>query len=325
MFLASVFRPIRMASASVLQRLNQRTKEAENIISELKGQIENLRQSAAISISKPEEDRLRIENEELRKDIETLKVQLILAEASNGVRQIALPTIKGREMSGSAKDSAKVPEEPKVKVEPKGNGGKEKPSKGEKKKDQPNTSEAEPKAKKGKPDKKAAAPANENVDVSRLDFRVGKIVKVEKHPDADTLYLEQVDVGEGKTRTVVSGLVKHITLEEMQDKVAVFMCNLKPAKMRGVLSEAMIMCASTPEKVEILNVPKGAAIGDKVFAEGYTGEPDAMLNPKKKIWEAVKPDLRVNKNKVATYKGAALKIEGKGEITSPSLSDVAIQ
>ncbi|XP_071126044.1 aminoacyl tRNA synthase complex-interacting multifunctional protein 1-like [Mytilus edulis] len=320
MFIARVFQPIRMASASVLQRLNQRTKEAENIISELKGQIENLRQSAAISISKPEEDRLRIENEDLKKDIETLKVQLILAEASNGVRQIPLPTKKGREMSGSANDSGKDPEEPKVKVEPK-----EKPSKGEKKKDQTKTSEAEPKAKKGKPEKKAAAPTNENVDVSRLDFRVGKIVKVEKHPDADTLYLEQVDVGEGKTRTVVSGLVKHITLEEMQDKVAVFMCNLKPAKMRGVLSEAMIMCASTPEKVEILNVPKGAAIGDKVFAEGYTGEPDAMLNPKKKVWEAVKPDLRVSKNKVATYKGAALKIEGKGEITSPSLADVAIQ
>jgi hypothetical protein len=45
----------------------------------------------------------------------------------------------------------------------------------------------------------------------------------------------------------------------------------------------------------------------------------------KKVWEAVKPDLRVNKNKVATYKGAALKIEGKGEITSPTLSDVEIQ
>lgn len=58
----------------------------------------------------------------------------------------------------------------------------------------------------------------------------------------------------------------------MQDKVAVFMCNLKPAKMRGILSEAMIMCASTPEKVEILNVPQGSSIGDKVYAEGYSGK-----------------------------------------------------
>ena len=47
----------------------------------------------------------------------------------------------------------------------------------------------------------------EVVDVSRLDFRIGKIVEVEKHPDADTLYLEKVDVGEAAPRTVVSGLV----------------------------------------------------------------------------------------------------------------------
>jgi len=58
----------------------------------------------------------------------------------------------------------------------------------------------------------------------------------------------------------------------MQNKVAVFMINLKPAKMRGVLSQAMIMCASTPEKIEILNVPAGANIGDVVVAEGYLGE-----------------------------------------------------
>lgn len=73
---------------------------------------------------------------------------------------------------------------------------------------------------------------------------------VNKHPDADSLYVEEVDVGEGKTRTIVSGLVKHVPIEEMQDRIAIFMCNLKPAKMRGVLSEGMLMCASTPEKVE---------------------------------------------------------------------------
>lgn len=310
-----------MASASVLQRLNQRAKEAESLITELKGQIDNLRKNAAISVSKPEEDRLRSENEELRKEINKLKVQLVLAEANNGVRQVPLPTAKGRDVSGSSKVAIKGQEEPVANDEQeKKDSEKKKPAKGDKKKD--NNGEAEPKAKK---EKKSAEPSDENIDVSRLDFRVGKIMKVEKHPDADTLYVEQVDLGEGKNRTVVSGLVKHVTLEQMQDKVAVFMCNLKPAKMRGVLSEAMVMCASTPEKVEILNVPKGAAVGDRVFAEGYTGAPDAILNSKKKIWETVKPDLRVNKNKVACYKGAVLKIEGKGEITAPTLADVQIQ
>ena len=58
-----------------------------------------------------------------------------------------------------------------------------------------------------------------------------------------------MDLGEARPRTIVSGLVKHVPLEEMQNRVAIFMCNLKPAKMRGVLSEGMLMCASSPDKV----------------------------------------------------------------------------
>jgi len=61
----------------------------------------------------------------------------------------------------------------------------------------------------------AAAGAGETVDVSRLNMRIGRIVDVQKHPDADSLYVEQVDVGEAKNRTVVSGLVKHIPLEQV--------------------------------------------------------------------------------------------------------------
>jgi tRNA-binding EMAP/Myf-like protein len=48
-----------------------------------------------------------------------------------------------------------------------------------------------------------------------LDLRVGKIVKCEKHPEADLLYVEQIDLGEGKLRNVCSGLVKFVSLEEV--------------------------------------------------------------------------------------------------------------
>lgn len=58
---------------------------------------------------------------------------------------------------------------------------------------------------------------------------------------------------------------------QMQDRLAIFMCNLKPAKMRGILSEAMVMCASTPEKVEILNPPSGSEIGDAVTVIDFPG------------------------------------------------------
>jgi tRNA-binding EMAP/Myf-like protein len=50
-----------------------------------------------------------------------------------------------------------------------------------------------------------------------MDIRVGKIISCEKHPDADSLYVEQIDVGEAEgPRTIVSGLVKYVPLEEMQ-------------------------------------------------------------------------------------------------------------
>ena len=89
--------------------------------------------------------------------------------------------------------------------------------------------------------------------------------------DADALYLEKIECGEEKPRQVISGLVKHVPLEEMQNRMVVILCNLKPAKMRGILSEAMVMCASTPEKVEILLPPPGAAPGDLVTVPGFEG------------------------------------------------------
>lgn len=68
-----------------------------------------------------------------------------------------------------------------------------------------------------KPAAEAKTKATEvEASVSRLDIRVGLIKKAQKHPDADSLYVEEIDVGEELPRTVVSGLVKYIPLEEMQ-------------------------------------------------------------------------------------------------------------
>jgi len=58
----------------------------------------------------------------------------------------------------------------------------------------------------------------------------------------------------------------------MQNRMAVLLCNLKPAKMRGVVSQAMVMCASSPEKVEILAPPLGAVPGDRITFEGFPGK-----------------------------------------------------
>lgn len=75
----------------------------------------------------------------------------------------------------------------------------------------------------------------------------------------------------------------------MQNRLVVCLCNLKPAKMRGVESQAMVMCASTPEKVEILEVDPMCRPGDVVQCPPFVRRPDPVLNPKKKIWETVAP------------------------------------
>ncbi|KAK6161743.1 hypothetical protein DH2020_005124 [Rehmannia glutinosa] len=162
------------------------------------------------------------------------------------------------------------------------------------KKDRPKkSSEAKP---------KASAPADAEISISRLDIRVGLITKAQKHPDADSLYVEEIDVGEPQPRTVVSGLVKYIPLEEMQVCV---LCNLKPAAMRGIKSQAMVLAASNNDhtKVELVEPPQGAVVGERVTFPGFEeGLPDDVLNPKKKVWETLQVDLNTDTELVARYK-----------------------
>lgn len=91
---------------------------------------------------------------------------------------------------------------------------------------------------------KIGTPASDEIVPSRLDIRIGKIVEVSKHPEADSLYVEKIDLGEEQPRTIVSGLVNFIPIEEMQGRMVVVLCNLKPAKMRGIESKGMVLCAS---------------------------------------------------------------------------------
>lgn len=149
-------------------------------------------------------------------------------------------------------------------------------------------------------------------DVSRLDLRVGCITKAWRHPDADSLYVEEIDVGEGAPRTVVSGLVKFIPEADMQNRRCVLVCNMKPAKMRGVASQAMVLAASSEDgsRVELVEPPAGASVGERVTVSGFDGQPDAVLNPKHKVFEQVHPDLATNDACVACYRGVPLTTSG---------------
>lgn len=163
---------------------------------------------------------------------------------------------------------------------------------------------------------------------NRLDIRIGKIIEISKHPEADTLYVEKIDVGEEQPRTVVSGLVKFVPIEEMQDRLVVVLCNLKPAKMRGIESNGMVLCASIENDgikfVEILQPAKESKPGDKVFVKGYEqGEPDKILNPKKKIWEQLQVDLKVSNSCEAQWQSNDL-LTNAGKVLSKSLKNVHI-
>ncbi|MBA0588494.1 hypothetical protein Gotri_017118, partial [Gossypium trilobum] len=164
------------------------------------------------------------------------------------------------------------------------------------------------KAKKSSANSKEKPTAEPEISITRLDIRVGKIIKAQKHPDADSLYVEEIDVGEAQPRTVVSGLVKYIPLEEMQDRMVCVLCNLKPATMRGIKSHAMVLAASNNDhtKVELVEPPKSAKVGERVTFPGFTGEPDDVLNPKKKVWETLQVDLHSDANLVACYKDIPL-------------------
>jgi len=305
-----------MASKELLGIFMSRTLKAENLLRTLQKDLEFLGKVLAYK-SEREKEAVTQETAALQAQVEALKSQLIAVEVSHGIKQIPIA-------APAAASSA--PAAPVVEVKPKAPKAKaaEAPAPVEAPEKEPPAKEAKPKKeKKPKPEKAAGdggAEEERAIDVSRLNMRIGKIVEVEKHPDADALYVEKVDVGEEKPRTIVSGLVKHVPIEEMQGRIAVFLLNLKPAKMRGVMSEGMIMCANTPEKVEILVPPAGAQIGDKISFDGYEGEPDLpFMNPKKKIFEAVQPEFLVNGEGVATYKGSFFKIEGKGLVTSPTV------
>ena len=158
--------------------------------------------------------------------------------------------------------------------------------------------------------------------------------QVERHPDAEHLYVESIDLGDASgPRTVVSGLVKFMSADELLGARVVCLCNLKPAAMRGVVSHAMVLAASDAEhtRVEVVTPPEGAVVGEAVTFEGYANQPDEQLNPKKKVcdgarafpfhagcvrvgmpqpsragaqvWEAVQPDLRTDAACVASYRG----------------------
>ncbi len=108
-------------------------------------------------------------------------------------------------------------------------------------------------------------------EIQKIDLEVAQIMEVEKHPEADKLYIEKLKTSEGE-KTIVSGLAEYYTPEELIGKKIILVKNLKPAKLRGIVSEGMLLAGEDKEgNIEVIDC-KDFEIGDKIIIKGIKQE-----------------------------------------------------
>ncbi|KAJ5102071.1 hypothetical protein NUU61_004293 [Penicillium alfredii] len=209
----------------------------------------------------------------------------------------------------------------------------------------PKPNKKEKKEKKEKQPKPPPAPAAP-LAPSLIDLRVGHILRAVNHPNADSLYVSTIDCGDapdtdntsldeetGKTvRTVCSGLNGLVPLEEMQGRKIVAVCNLKPVTMRGIKSCAMVLAASPrvaegedshAGPVELVSPPADAPAGERVGFQGWNeGEPEKVLNPKKKVWETFQPGFTTTENLEVAFDSSAVP-SVQGQEGKPAIGKLA--
>ena len=100
-------------------------------------------------------------------------------------------------------------------------------------------------------------------DFSKVKLAAAKVLTCEKVEGSDKLLKMTLDAG-GETRVVVSGIARHYSPEYMVGKTVVIVKNLKPAKLKGITSEGMILCASDGKDVVFVSPEKEVAPGSEV-------------------------------------------------------------
>ncbi|KAL8893386.1 MAG: hypothetical protein Q9192_005322 [Flavoplaca navasiana] len=270
--------------------------------------VDFVQNAPLFGLSVKEEDKVALDHNDIKfvhkpldakEEKERKKKEKAAAAAADG--QTSLPVGQGRGEAG-----AKLNKKEKAQGAAQNTGDE---VKGAAMGDNPQQSKKEKKEKQPKPQKQPAKEAP--LSPCLIDLRVGHILKAVNHPNADSLYVSTIACGdaagtdntseyEGQiVRTVCSGLNGLVPLEEMQGRKIIAVCNLKPVTMRGVKSAAMVLAASPRLKegeednhkgpVELVSPPEDAEAGERVIFEGWAGEPDGVLNPKKKVWETLQP------------------------------------
>ena len=103
---------------------------------------------------------------------------------------------------------------------------------------------------------------------NKLYLKAGKIIEIKKHPKADKLYIEKVDMGNGEIRQIVSGLVPYYKEEELLNKKIILAYNLKPAVLRGEESNGMLLAAETKNREIVEVISPDCEIGELITIDG---------------------------------------------------------
>jgi aminoacyl tRNA synthase complex-interacting multifunctional protein 1 len=174
----------------------------------------------------------------------------------------------------------------------------------------------------------AAAGSNPNqkasnaskVDSVDIDIRVGRIESINRHPEADKLFVETISLGPNEAaRTIVSGLVEHYSAEELLGAYVLVVCNLKAKPLKGVTSHGMVLCASNDSgAVKIVSPPEGTAAGERVqFGGKLSSAPPAI--PSNAATIELLSHFRTTADGIVTWKDQLATV-AKGPVTSSLLN-----
>ncbi|KAE8147604.1 hypothetical protein BDV25DRAFT_159985 [Aspergillus avenaceus] len=303
--------------APVVEKWSPEERTGEQGYHHIVRHIDFVQNSRLFALQIPEEEKIAIDVNDVRfvpkpvdpKEEKERKKKEKAAAQNAGAAPEGKPLVVGQGKPEAAKGEAPKGEAPAAgKAE-----GKPKKEKKEKKEKQP------------KPAPAPAAPPSPSL----IDLRVGHILRAINHPNADSLYVSTIDCGDapgtdntsldeatGKTvRTVCSGLNGLVPLEEMQGRKIVAVCNLKPVTMRGIKSAAMVLAASPrvaegedshAGPVELVSPPVDAPAGSRVYFDGWQGEPEKVLNPKKKVWETFQPGFTTTEDLEVAFEASAV-------------------
>ena len=100
-------------------------------------------------------------------------------------------------------------------------------------------------------------------DFNQLDLRIATITAAESHPNADRLIVLKIDLG-SEERQLVAGIRGHYTSEELVGKQIVVLANLRPAKLRGIESQGMLLAVRDADNLVVIKPEKNVAPGTKV-------------------------------------------------------------